>query len=381
MTKLVWLPENPDAAQAAPICLASHGAQWSSAPLPALGERTLAVVPASLYQWHVIELPKLPRTKWVSAAASIIEPRLLQDVERTVIHVEPRAADGTHAVAVFDRAWLDAAQDWLARSGLTPQCWVPETSLLPAGEGRWVLYQRHREWVLVCGPHEHCVLDASSDSSAPLMMRAALDAHGQPATCLVVALPDPPQLAERYQPDVPLWLATLGLRAQVANGTEWLVTPTGREADFSPTGSRRTAFQAPDLGRWRKPALLAAMLLGLYGAGLAAQYLQWRNEAATLDQSIREATTALEREAAATREPGSHRALAELMGKLVALSLTPPNITRLDFDGTQLTAELDGKRVSTEQLAPRIREAGGLLITPPAGPPVVRFTLTPGGAR
>ncbi|MEY3201540.1 MAG: hypothetical protein RIR70_1090 [Pseudomonadota bacterium] len=379
MTKLIWLPESPEDDSLVTPCLAAHAGHWSSAPLPALGEPAIAVVPASLYQWHVISLPKLPRGKWQAAAASIIEPRLLDEMERMVFHVEPRASDGTHAVAVFDREWVSRAQDWLGRKGLAPQRWVPETSLLPAGEGRWVLYQRRGEWVLARSRFEHCVLDVSSDSSAPLMMRAALDAHGMPVTCMVASLAEPPQLAERYQPEVPLWLATLGLRATVAPGTEWLVTPSPREANFSPSGSTRRQFHLPELGRWKKPALLAGLLLGLHGAGLAAQYLQWRSEAQGLQQSIRETTTALERESTGSREPASHVALATLMNKLPALSLTPPNITRLEFDGSQLIVELDPKRVKPDELAPRIREAGGTLITPPTGAAVVRFTLAAGG--
>ncbi len=373
--KLLWLPEH-DSPLDALTCLALHAARWVSAPAPTAGERFIAVVPAGVYQWHDIELPKLPRSQLTAAAASVLEPHLLQEVEQCVFHVEPRDARGRHKVAVIDRAWLARTRAALEAAGLAALRWVPETSLMQVEPSRWMLLYREGEWLLASGAHQHCVLDHSEDHVPPLMLRAALDAHGSPTEICVAGVPAPPQLAERHSPPAPLWLATLGLRARVIEGTGWIASPDGTSPDFSPEGGR-SRWRA-DWSAWRTPALLALAILITHGAGLLIQYAQWQNEATTQEARLEELRTQLSREQAVLAEPASHRLLAALLDKLAALQLTPPAITRVEFDGKQLIAELDASRIDAS-FGARVEAQGGTLVG--AGTNTLKLRFAAGGAR
>ena len=375
--KLIWIPEHIDTRSAEPACLALHGGRWVSAPAPTAGERCIAVVPASVYQWHVIDLPKLPRSKWQAAAASVIEPKLMQDIERCVFHVLPRDEQGQHAVAVIDREWVAAAQNWLNPLSAKIDRWVPESSLLQPSPAQWMLFQSAGDWVLASSAFDHYVLDQSPDNSPPLMMRAALETHGVPREVQVAGLPTPPHLAERHTPQPPLWLAALGLRAQAITGTDWLTLPGRDTPDFSPEGSGRRRWALPRLGAWRTPLIVAGLALTTYGAGLGAQYLQWRAEAATLKEQIAQNTKTLETRLAATQEPASHVALAQHLARLTGLGLAPPAITRLEFNGKHLTAELDKTRVDLTTLTARVQEQGGTLVPLASGNIALR--LNPAG--
>lgn len=372
--KLLWLPERDTSIEAL-TCLALHAGRWVSAPAPAAGERFIAVVPAGVYQWHDIELPKLPRGKWASAAASVLEPHLLQEVEQCVFHVEPRDARGRHKVAVIERAWLAAARSVLEGAGLSALRWVPETSLI--NSERWMLWSRDGEWLLAMGGHRHCVLDHSEGHDAPLMLRAAIEAHGGPDEIGVAGLASPPQLAERHSPHVPLWLATAGLRAKVIEGTAWIAAPDGKCPDFSPEGARRSI--SVDWSAWRTPALVACAVLIAHGAGLAMQYAQWKSEEAALRTRIDDMRMKLSQEQAVLNEPASHRALASMLDKLAALQLSPPAITRLEFDGKQVIAELDPGRVDAAALGSKVQAQGGSLIS--AGASVLKLRFATGASQ
>ena len=374
MSKLIWLPERPAESSEPPRVLARHGKTWLSAPLPAAGEACIAVVPAGVYQWHALTLPKLPRHKRAAAAASLLEPQLIVDVERTVFAVQPSQPDGRCAVAVLDQSWIDDAQAWLKAQQIHPRRWIPETALLPQVADAWTLFLRDDEWVLSLGPDQHWLLDQRDDGATPSVFRAVLEAGAAPRECLICGLPGHAQRAEQHTPIPPLWLATCGLRARVSDGTDWLQPPSGQTPDLAPEGSRSWAWPRMDFKRWRLPLTLAALALGVQGLGLAAQYLQWRGEAQALTQQISEAQSRLSLEAQALQEPAANQMLAQQLSRVVDLDLAPPAVTRLQYDNGKLFVELDPKRIDVRALSQRVNQLGGELTTAANGAPLLRFT-------
>ena len=115
-----------------------------------------------------------------------------------------------------------------------------------------------------------------------------------------------------------------------------------------------------------------------HGAGLLIQYAQWQNEATTQEARLEELRTQLSREQAVLAEPASHRLLAALLDKLAALQLTPPAITRVEFDGKQLIAELDASRIDAS-FGARVEAQGGTLVG--AGTNTLNLRFAAGGAR
>jgi hypothetical protein len=370
MTKLLWLPESADTD--APLCLARHGEHWASAPLPAPGERFIAVVPAGVYQWHVIELPALPRKARAAAAASMIEPHLMSDADACVFHVLPLPDGKRHAVAVLSSEWVAAADNWLRELPGQATRWVPETALFEAREEGWVLFHRGGEWLLLRGPFDHRLLDHSTEHEPPQLLRAAL-ADATPSEVRVAGLPASSHLAERHLPSAPLWLATLGLRARSVEGTAWLNLPD-KSIDFSP-GTRRAALSLPlpSLKSLRLPALGLLGLLALHTAGLTLQYLQWKNEADTLRRQVDEKMATLSERQSRLSEPAGHVHLAEQLEHLATLGLAPGVLTRLDFEGGTLSATLTPKSVDMAGLQARAQALGGQLTTAAGGVPVLRL--------
>lgn len=360
MTTLIWLPEHPG--QDGPVrCLKRQGTRWVSTPLTP-GRDALAVVPASLYQWHRIKLPRLAPRQRAAAAASILEPTLMQDMERTVFQVQPVGPAGDTLVAVFDRDWARAAQQWLANRQQKVRQWVPETALLPRAPGSPTLFLRDGEWVLCQGPDHHVVLDHTPDDTAPALFRAAVEST-TPALreCQIAGLPDPDEPAERHTPAAPLWLATQGVRARVLPGTDWLQPPGPTTPNLDPSPRAFGSRIAIDFRAWRLPLTLGLLALAAHGVGLGLQTVQWQNEMTQLTAEIAQSQQALSQQPQGRPHAGS-AILAQHLARLADLGVVPPALKRLDYQDGELTAELDPARVNLDTLAARLPDIGGALV-------------------
>lgn len=96
----------PDGQQIGP-----HG-QAPLAQLPAAQE-VVALVPPQCLSWHQVSVPRAPAAKLRAALASLLEERLLDDIDTLHLALAPTAQAGETAwVCACDRAWL---QGWLAQ--------------------------------------------------------------------------------------------------------------------------------------------------------------------------------------------------------------------------------------------------------------------------
>lgn len=342
MTILLWLPEHPEPA-AGVFALEASSEGWRETR--ATPSRAIAVVPASVVQWHVLRLPDLPRAKVAQAAASLIEPALMVDAERCVFCVMPTQADGLTRVAVIDREWLARAKDFLAGRGVVATRWVAETALLPRASGQWTLFERAGEWVLVRDDGYHALLDQAAEGEVPAVFRAALAARGAPKECVVVSI---------GRARAPLWLASCGVRARVGElslrvpDDEDLLRP-GRGAGWA---------------RWRFGAALAAGLVVVNLVGWLAHTAQMVGEEKTLRASL-------------AWRAGNDAALAAVLARLGESGLAA-RVVALDFDGAKLEADIEAGAAERPSLSARLKAAGGTLVEGEADRLRVRFAMEGG---
>jgi general secretion pathway protein L len=287
-TLIVTLPTSlPTATTPCSVVLTDDGrtiGQQTEAPLSlwpeAADTELVAVVPAALLSWHLLDLPKgtLDRSFFQDGSPSrlrsvidgLIEDRLLDDPEQLHFAIQPGAQSGAPTwVAACDRAWLNGWLQVLEQAGKAVGRIVPEIE--PAATDAAAPAVLH-----VVGTPDSAKLIWSTATgvnvlpvSAASVALVANPLQGADLTA-VVAEPSVAALAEQHFAGRVV-LQTAAQRALAAAGSTWDL------AQFDLLRSRRartrkrlsgwgnSLLQAPQWkpARWAAVALLLVNLAGL----------------------------------------------------------------------------------------------------------------------
>lgn len=261
---------------------------------------------AVLPHWPQGRLRRLQRMP-----AFAVEDSLGAEPERVHAVVGPRQDDGSHAVAVVDRAWLSAWRDKFRACGREPQSARVETCLPPLEPGEWIVAWKDGSGFVRSGPASGMALDGFAGDEPPAALTLCLEearAAGHAPRRVLLRPADAPL------PDAGAWSARLGVPCQLGEAWDWRTVPDDQaieflQADFAPASSARGWL------RLLRPVLaLAALILVIEGLGLLVDWRRMDQEKTELRAAMREMFRASFPEARAIADPAlqMHRQLLAL---------------------------------------------------------------------
>ncbi len=317
------------------------------------GAETVAVIPADMLSWHLLEWPRglqpgSPRLR--AALEGLLEEQLLDEPQALHFAVAPHAHAGERSwVAVCDRVWLHTCLQALDAAGHSVTRIAPE--IAPEAPAAWY----------VMGDPEHAVLVARSTngvvtlplSAASLMLLPAL-----PEGALCFAEPAVAEHAEGLLQQ-PLVLQPAAERWLQAAQSDWNLA----QFDLARTGRarmmRRLATQGAQWLRapqWRPARWALVLMLVANLAGL--QVWAWQERAAleahrkavraTLTRNFpqappaADAITQMQREVAALYQATATPAPGDLETLLGALAAAAPTRTASGLEYTRGTLRARG---------------------------------------
>lgn len=226
-------------------------------------DRVEAILPAGMVLLTNAELPPVRGQKLRQLLPFAVEDKIVQDPEMAHVAAGTRAADGSTALAVVDKAWLQEQLDALSKAGVgVEHAWV-ETLLPPLEPGSWTVVWQGLEGFVRTGAQQGFALNAAAPGMPPLELIQALKAAQDGDN-------PPPQIVLRVAagssnaPNPEGWSQVLA--TTVMRDREWDLAQSGvigpgaidmLQGDFAPS------WGAKELWPRLKPA---AVLLGLIAA-------------------------------------------------------------------------------------------------------------------
>ncbi len=244
----------------------------------------MVLVPSTDVLFTHVSIPTRSRQHLAKAVPYALEDRLAGEVESMHFALGARAADGAHAVAVVDRARMDAWLGLLREAGIEPHALVPDILCLPWQPDEWIVLCEHDLSLVRTGVQSGFVAD-TPNLVALLELALAETSEATPSRVRVIDADDQgPELPEALRAGTvplvtdarPVEPLPLMVRHYAATGTlNLLQGPYSRQE------------QLLKLWRpWRPAAAVLAAWLLVQGLGTAVQYADLRQRAAALDQQI-----------------------------------------------------------------------------------------------
>ncbi len=216
-----------------------------------------------------IRPPRLRGARLAAALPSLVEERLVGNVEEAHVVATPAAADGSAMAAVVDRALLRRALDLFTRQKRRVLSAVPNPFALSSSPDKWRVRIREGAGSVRTGPHSGTAF--VSDQGVPVELQLLVK-HA-----IVV-----PRLVEvDGDCDTETWSEML----------ETTVTQVAPEQHAPPATLELLQYQfSPGFAageQWRLPAALAAVLLLVMLGGLNLQAWQLRAEESALREQMK----------------------------------------------------------------------------------------------
>lgn len=276
-TPMSWALESP-----AGVTVGSSTSPISQMPA---AQRVRLILPASVVMLTRVKVPAGRPQKIRQLLRYAVEDKVMADPES--LHVASASENSTGlAVAVVDRAWLQAVTAIFRSYKLAPRVAVAETLLPNLEQGSWTAVWDGKQGFVRSGEYDGLAFDGGSQTEPPLALRLASDE----ALANKVA---PAQLLLYTQagvaaPDLPAWSKALGLTVHYAG--VWSALGQAKQSgehfnllqgEFAPA-----SFRADWLPKLKPAAYLAtAIVIIQFGAG-ALDLLMQRHEKNQLQQAM-----------------------------------------------------------------------------------------------
>lgn len=250
----------------------------------AAGQRAVVLVPSTDVLFTRVSIPTRNRQRLAKAVPYALEDRLAGEVESMHFALGGRAANGDLAVAVVDRARMDAWLALLHDTGIEPHALVPDLLCLPWQPGEWTVLREHDLSLVRTGVQSGFVADTPN---LVMLLELALAEASEAAPGRVRVID-----AGAAGPELPEALGA-GAVALVADASPG--DPLALMAQHYAAADALNLLQGPysrqeqllKLWRpWRAAAALLAVWLLVQGIGTAVEYAGLRQRSATLDQQI-----------------------------------------------------------------------------------------------
>ena len=203
-----------------------------------------------------IRPPRLRGSKLAAALPSLVEERLVADVEDVHVVATPVAGDGTAVAAVVDRAMLRRTLDLFARQKRRVLAVVPNPFALAYDPQRWRVRVRDGAGSVRSGPAAGVTFSQSEE--VPIELQLLVKHASSP----------PSELEVDGDCDTHAWSRSLGIN----------VRQVAPEARAAPVALDLMQYQfspgVGDLQGWRIPAVLGFVLLLVTLVGLNAHALK-----------------------------------------------------------------------------------------------------------
>jgi type II secretion system protein L len=273
----------------------------------------ILVAPASAVRLTAAKLPAKNRRR-LTQLAFVVEDGLAADAATLHAVAGAPQADGQHAVALCERAWLAAVISTVTDAGLLPISMRVETCLPAIATGSWVAVWNGAGGFARTGAMSGLAFDADASGAAPLALRLALGDSRYPPKNIVLRTASGASL-----PDLAAWSASLGV--PMTEGPPWPGIEAGWEksidllsGEFAPKGRFGSV---PDILRALRPAaLVLAAIVAVQFLLTGTEWLMLHSEQQRLrEQMVREFRAAFP-DAQQVADPGlqMRRNLAALRG-------------------------------------------------------------------
>lgn len=252
-----------------------------------IAQRVRLILPASTVMLTRVKVPAGRPQKIRQLLRYAVEDKVMADPES--LHVASASENGAGlAVAVMDRAWLQAVMAIFRSHQLAPRAAVAETLLPKLEHGSWTAVWDGKQGFVRTGEYDGLAFDGGSQTEPPLALRLACDevrgADVAPAELLLYTR------AGAQQPDLAAWGDALGVKARYAGA--WSALTQGKQSldhfdllqgEFAPA-----SFRADWLPKLKPAAYLAtAIVIIQLGAG-ALDLLMQRQEKSQLQRAMTE---------------------------------------------------------------------------------------------
>jgi len=215
-----------------------------------------------------IRPPRLRGSKLAAALPSLVEERLVGDIEDVHVVATPVAGDGTAIAAVVDRAMLRRTLDLFARQKRRVLAVVPNPFALSYDPQRWRVRVRDGAGSVRSGPASGVTFSQSEE--VPIELQLLVKHASSP----------PSELEVDGDCDTHAWSRSLGINVRQ-------VSPEARAA---PVALDLMQYQfspgVGDLQGWRIPAVLGFVLLLVTLVGLNAHALKLNSDELALREQM-----------------------------------------------------------------------------------------------
>src|SRR5690606_1332216 len=234
--------------------------------------------------------PPLPPNKLKAALPNLVEEQLISDPAECVLVAGP-AADGMRTIAVVQRAWLDILVRTFTAFGAQKLTAVPAQLCLPVeppvAAASVMTHHGDVDVALRLNEHEGLGLPIAAPQSGTVMQDViATLAALVPAAPLTLYVP--PEEADGYRRALGEdSVAESRISLQPDRWSHWIAGAGTASIDLI-SGMSAEGGPKIDWKRWRLPLVLASLLVLVQIVGLNMQWLQLKNEAASLRASLNE---------------------------------------------------------------------------------------------
>jgi general secretion pathway protein L len=255
-----------------------EGALRSLGEVVAASRRVVLLLAAADVTLLHPKVPPLSAARLKAALPGLVEEQVLGDPAECVLVAAPAPApDGTRAIAVVQRAWLEPLVKSLLAQGARTVAALPAQLCLPLQPGSAAAAIGEREITVRLGPYDGLGLAMASTPEVALQTVRAL-AGDAPLTLYV----PPAQLGE-YQALVTE--AEPAVTLEPDDWKHWIAGARTATLDLVP-GLGAAGAKVRDWQRWRWPLRLALLAVIVNLAGLNIEWRRLKREADAVRQSM-----------------------------------------------------------------------------------------------